>query len=932
MLNYRGLLLFATLLFLIATEALAQSVLHPEDFTNRRLGLPGDASSTGWNPAVLGMDDAIDIVGGAQYDTSFTFDNLSYGIFGKYWHLGAGTVGSSNSNISQQFYVGLGYPILKTLPLWVGAGIGWIDGTSVFSDGETSIGVVAAPLKKLRTGLVIQDVLANSGDARVAFDANWRIANWLGLRSGLYFNSGDTLGGISELTPEFGLDIWLFEQVIAVSSTFDINREDFRFGVEMLFGKDIIAGSFNELDMETGNVGYKQGVGILRYRPKGTEAVKEEKPFSPPSTRLGWAPERAYTPIDLSYKYAVSDATEDPLALKRPCDFSPTGFDTPNELFETVRTGGGSYRAIAEALTSISPDPSDLYKSIRKTFYSRQVRSRELMKSDSLELLSRQGYSIGIQDLDNSQFPLVSVYMQVTDTEGHSVRGLTKGDFSFTDPTLEIVSVRPIDSTRPIPVDVTLIIDCSGSMGGEIEAVRANAQSFVDNMESSGADYRIGGVLYGSIIYDTLHPTADFQKFRDFVSNAAAIGGDEISALAVKAATEMNYRPNAQRIFVLITDDWAIQQNSELTEADLIAMLWEMKARLYSIHEPCKNNSAVTSRLTLGQEYNIRAPFTTILDEIGTDITTTYEMVYKSKLKEAPKVTILRGRVRDENGRPAGVNIALGESLNSSTLSIPTNSTTGEYEVEILEGRLYQAEINESSYLPLSETVDLTDVQKGDTVYRDFTLYLPQTTLRGQILDENDSGIPGKVQIDDAETLETLMVIPTDGEGRYQTPINEGRQYRLTPVVPEYIPTPEELDTRGVKKGAKLEKNLRVISIDHAIATGATFRLDNIFFDFDKSDLKPESIPELTKLVNLLNEYPSIRVEIGAHTDWDGSDEYNVGLSQRRAQSVVNWLIENGIVDSRLVSKGYGETTPIATNETVEGRALNRRVEFKLVR
>lgn len=933
MLNYRGLLLSIVLLLLVVAEAIAQPVLRPEDFTNRRLGLPGDASSTGWNPAVLGMDDGIDLVGGAQYDTNFTFDNLSYGLFGKYWHLGAGTIGSSNSNNAQQFYVGLGYPVkaVESLPLWVGTSIGWADGSSVFGDGNISIGVVATPLKKLMTGLAIQDILANSGDARVAFDANWRVADWLGLRSGLYFNSGDTLGGISEITPEFGLDIWLFEQVIAVSSTFDINREDFRFGVEMLFGKDIIAGSFNELDMETGNVGYKQGVGIVRFRPKGNEAL-EDVPYTPPSTRLGWAPERAYKPVDLSYKYSVSDATEDPLALKRPCDFSPTGFDTPAELFETVRTGGGSYRAIAEALTGISPDPSDLYKSIRKTFYSRQVRSTELMNSDSLALLSRQGYSIGIQNLDNSQFPLVSVYMQVTDGEGHSVRGLTKEDFSFTDPSLEIVSVRPIDSTRPLPVDVTLIIDCSGSMGGEIEAVRANAQSFVDNMESSGADYRIGGVLYGSVIYDTLHPTADFQKFRSFVSNAAAIGGDEISALAVKAATEMTYRPNAQRIFVLITDDWAIQQNSELTEADLIAMLWEMKARLYAIHEPCKNNSAVTSRLTLGQEYNIRSPFTTILDEIGTDITTTYEMVYKSKLKEVPKVTILRGRVRDENGRPAGVNIALGESLNSSALSIPTNSTTGEYEVEIVEGKRYQAEINADPYLPLSENIDLTDVQKGDTVYRDFTLYLPQTTLRGQILDENDRGVPGKVQIDDAETLETLLTVQTDGQGRYQTEINEGRLYRLTPVVPEYLPTPEELDTRSVQKGAQLEKNLRVISIDHAITTGATFRLDNIFFDFDKADLKPESIPELTKLVNLLNEYPIIRVEIGAHTDSDGSDEYNIGLSQRRAQSVVNWLIENGIVDGRLVSKGYGETTPLATNETVEGRALNRRVEFKLVR
>ena len=245
---------------------------------------------------------------------------------------------------------------------------------------------------------------------------------------------------------------------------------------------------------------------------------------------------------------------------------------------------------------------------------------------------------------------------------------------------------------------------------------------------------------------------------------------------------------------------------------------------------------------------------------------------------------------------------------------------------------MYGAEISGDPYLPLSESVDLTGVRKGDTAVRDFTLLLPPTTLRGQILDQNDKGVPGRVRIDDATTLETVMTIETDRNGRYQTVINEGRVYRLTPVVPEYLPTPVELDTRAVKKGTELVQDLRVISIDDAITTGATFRLNNIFFDFDKSELKPESIPELNKLVDLLKEYSLIRVEIGAHTDARGSDDYNVKLSGRRAQSVVDWLIENGIDPTRLVSKGYGETTPVASNETDEGRALNRRVEFKLVR
>lgn len=935
----RAALLLTVLSFLVIGPDLRgqQPELRPGDMTNRRLGLNGDATSLGWNPAVIGMSSGADVVGGVRYDTAFDFGAMSYGLFAKAWYLGAGTTGTTDSLGVQRYYAGLGFPLgfVKALPLWLGGSIGWADGTRMLDDGEISLGVTAAPFGDLRAGIAVQDILGNNGDMRLGVNTLYSPIDWLALRGNLYVDSRDTFGGFSSVTPELGLDLHLFEQVMGVSGTYDFNRKGLRLGVEVLFGREYVAGSLNDF-AAADTFSFRQGTAFVRYHSQeGKSTSFDDLVADYPGTaspRRGWAPDRSYTPSGLSYKYSTSDAAYDPLALVRPCNYVPSGYDTPEELFEAVRTGGGSYRRTTEQLREIAPNPADLYKNIRSRFYSQRVRSSELMSNDSLTLLSRQGYSIGVQNVNNSAFPMVSIYMQVTDDEGRSVRGLTKDDFSFADPSLNILSVRPIDSTRRIPVDVTLIIDCSGSMGEEIDAVRANAQSFVDKMEMSGADYRIGGVLYGSIIYDTLHPTADFNRFREFVANASAIGGDEISTLAVQAATEMNYRPDAQRIFVLITDDWVVQQNAELTEADMVDMLWNTKARLYTIGDPCKNNNAVTTRLALGQEFNIRSPFNSILDEIGTDITTTYELVYESKLQEIPKVTILRGRVRDETGRPAGVTIALGESSNGAQTAIRTNPTTGEYEVEITEGKIYGAEINAGTYLPLSERVDLTRAQKGDTVVRDFTLMLPPTMLRGRIMDEKGTGVAGRVQIEDAETLELVTMLNTDAAGAYETPIAEGRKYRLTPVVPNYIPTPEELDTRNVMKGSQLEKNLRVISIEEAIATGATFRLNNIFFDYDKADLKPESIPELNKLVALLNDYPVIKVEVGAHTDARGSDDYNQALSERRARSVMTWLIDQGIPASRLFSRGYGETKPVADNETDEGRALNRRVEFKLVK
>ena len=76
---------------------------------------------------------------------------------------------------------------------------------------------------------------------------------------------------------------------------------------------------------------------------------------------------------------------------------------------------------------------------------------------------------------------------------------------------------------------------------------------------------------------------------------------------------------------------------------------------------------------------------------------------------------------------------------------------------------------------------------------------------------------------------------------------------------------------------------------------------------------------------------PNVKIEIGGHTDNYGSDEYNMKLSQSRCESVVNYLIEHGIAKNRLTAKGYGETVPIDTNETSEGRQMNRRTEFEII-
>ena len=113
---------------------------------------------------------------------------------------------------------------------------------------------------------------------------------------------------------------------------------------------------------------------------------------------------------------------------------------------------------------------------------------------------------------------------------------------------------------------------------------------------------------------------------------------------------------------------------------------------------------------------------------------------------------------------------------------------------------------------------------------------------------------------------------------------------------------------------------------------GKTFRLENIYYDLDKFDIRADAAVELDKLVQILKDNPLIKVELGSHTDTRGSDLYNNRLSQRRAESVINYLAIKGISKERLTAKGYGETELIvqeAKNE--EDHQINRRTEFKVL-
>jgi peptidoglycan-associated lipoprotein len=130
---------------------------------------------------------------------------------------------------------------------------------------------------------------------------------------------------------------------------------------------------------------------------------------------------------------------------------------------------------------------------------------------------------------------------------------------------------------------------------------------------------------------------------------------------------------------------------------------------------------------------------------------------------------------------------------------------------------------------------------------------------------------------------------------------------------------------------------LDTVLVLEKLEKGVAYRLKNIYFGYDSATINPVAAAELNKLVDVLNDNPEIKIEMGSHTDSVASDAFNLELSQRRAQSTVNYLIKKGIAPTRLVAKGYGESKPIARNshpdgtDNPAGRARNRRTEFKIL-
>ena len=267
----------------------------------------------------------------------------------------------------------------------------------------------------------------------------------------------------------------------------------------------------------------------------------------------------------------------------------------------------------------------------------------------------------------------------------------------------------------------------------------------------------------------------------------------------------------------------------------------------------------------------------------------------------------------------------------------------GEYFFDLKPDQDYKIEVLKPGFSSIFEYVTTKDLINEDTLSKDLSVEKMNIVATGSLYDDSDSTKTTKLD----GALVTLIEILPDGTEKslraikmssktpdYFFDLDLLKNYTIKVTKDGYFAETLKVDLKNIKED---QDTVIVNSIISKIEVGKSYSLDNVLYDFGKANLTKASELIIDGLAKIMQENPLIIVELSAHTDAIGSDVSNLKLSQARAQSCVDYLINKGLSDSRLIAKGYGESKPIAPNknedgsDNEEGRAKNRRTEFKII-
>lgn len=231
-----------------------------------------------------------------------------------------------------------------------------------------------------------------------------------------------------------------------------------------------------------------------------------------------------------------------------------------------------------------------------------------------------------------------------------------------------------------------------------------------------------------------------------------------------------------------------------------------------------------------------------------------------------------------------------GDYWSVENMGLPMNSSGDDFGITFGEG--------ESGFFSSNRG----DARGYDHIYS-FELPDLHITISGYVLDKDEEPVPGAIiRIVGDDGSNQREIARDDGSFRFN--LGRGVKYVMKAGAPGYLNVKQEFESDIAEEDADYGIDFILAAINKPQV------VENIFYDFDKATLRPESKEALDEIVVMLNENPHVSIEMGSHTDRKGSDEYNIALSERRAKSVIDYLIKAGIAEDRLSPKGYGESVP----------------------
>jgi OOP family OmpA-OmpF porin len=205
----------------------------------------------------------------------------------------------------------------------------------------------------------------------------------------------------------------------------------------------------------------------------------------------------------------------------------------------------------------------------------------------------------------------------------------------------------------------------------------------------------------------------------------------------------------------------------------------------------------------------------------------------------------------------------------------------------------------------------------------------PVVMIKGKVTDDNGRPVQAKIVYQALPDGEESSASTDPNTGEYTIVLPKGYRYSYRAIAPNFVEIGKNIDLTDVRNFKEIaNEELKLIPIK----AGVNVPMNNIFFEFGKATLLPDSYPELNRIIDIMTENNRMIIEIEGHTDNVGSDEVNLRISQQRADAVRSYLLSKKVPSSRVSSVGYGKSRPKVSNDTPEGQAQNRRVEFKIVR